>query len=41
MGSGNIYDVFVSYSRKDEAVAAELNGWMRARGLRTSSTAEN
>jgi hypothetical protein len=27
MGSGDAYDVFVSYARSDESDAAELNGW--------------
>lgn len=35
MGSADVYDVFVSYARSDEAVAAELNGWLSAQGLRT------
>ena len=35
MGSGAAYDVFLSYARSDGAVAAELNGWLRAQGLRT------
>ncbi len=35
MGSDGVYDVFVSYARSDEAAAAELNGWLRAQGLRT------
>jgi nucleotide-binding universal stress UspA family protein len=35
MGSGDVYDVFVSYAHSDEAAAAELNGWLRAQGLRT------
>jgi energy-coupling factor transporter ATP-binding protein EcfA2 len=35
MGAGDTYDVFVSYARSDEAVAAELNGWICAQGLRT------
>ena len=34
MGSGS-YDVFVSYSRSDEAAARELDGWLCAQGLRT------
>jgi hypothetical protein len=34
MGS-DVYDVFVSYARSDEAVAAELNRWLCAQGLRT------
>ena len=29
------YDVFLSYARSDGAAAAELNGWLRAQGLRT------
>ena len=32
---GGVYDVFVSYSRSDEAGAAELNGWLRDQGLST------
>src|SRR5208337_2640421 len=32
---GDVYDVFVSYSRSDEAGAAELNGWLRSQGLST------
>ena len=35
MGSGDAYDVFVSYARSDEAAAAELNGWLGDQGLRT------
>lgn len=35
MESDGVYDVFVGYSRSDEAAAAELNGWLRAQGLRT------
>jgi len=35
MGSGAAYDVFLSYARSDGAGAAELNGWLRAQGLRT------
>jgi tetratricopeptide (TPR) repeat protein len=35
MGSGDRYDVFVSYARSDEAAAAELNGWLNAEGLHT------
>ena len=35
MGGDAGYDVFVSYSRSDEAGAAELNGWLRAEGLST------
>ena len=35
MGTGDDYDVFISYSRSDEAVAVELNGWLTAQGLRT------
>src|SRR5580704_15928022 len=34
MGSGS-YDVFVSYSRSDEAAARELDGWLCAQGLCT------
>lgn len=29
------YDLFLSYARSDGAAAAELNGWLRAQGLRT------
>jgi hypothetical protein len=35
MGSGDAYDVFVSYARSDETAAAELNGWLCAQGLTT------
>jgi TIR domain len=35
MGRDGGFDVFLSYSRSDGAAAAELNGWLRARGLRT------
>ena len=35
MGSGDDYDVFVSYARSDGAAAAELNGWLSAQGLST------
>ena len=35
MGGDASYDVFVSYSRSDEAGAAELNGWLRSQGLST------
>jgi hypothetical protein len=35
MGLDAGFDVFLSYSRSDGAAAAELNGWLRARGLRT------
>src|SRR5262249_11518185 len=34
MGS-EVYDVFVSYSRSDEAGAAELNSWLCSQGLST------
>jgi hypothetical protein len=34
MGKG-AYDVFVSYSGRDGAGAAELNGWLRSQGLST------
>src|SRR5215468_966225 len=29
------FDVFLSYPRSDGEAAAELNGWLRAQGLRT------
>ena len=32
---GDVYDVFVSYSRSDEDGAAELNGWLCSQGLST------
>jgi hypothetical protein len=35
MGAGADYDVFVSYSRSDEAGAAELNAWLCSQGLST------
>ena len=35
MESGDLYDVFVSYSRSDEVDAAELNRWLRSQGLTT------
>ena len=35
MGPGETYDVFVSYARGDETLAAELNGWLRTQGLHT------
>jgi WD40 repeat protein len=35
MGRDAGFDVFLSYSRSDGAAATELNGWLRARGLRT------
>ena len=35
MGSGEAYDVFLSYARSDEAAAAELNSWLRDQGLST------
>ena len=35
MGSVSAYDVFLSYAHSDGAGAAELNGWLRAQGLRT------
>jgi hypothetical protein len=35
MGSGDAYDVFISYARSDEAAAADLNGWLSDQGLRT------
>jgi hypothetical protein len=35
MGSGDAYDVFVSYARSDEVVAGELNSWLRVEGFST------
>src|SRR5271170_366388 len=35
MGSGDAYDAFVSYARADGGAAADVNGWLRAQGLRT------
>src|ERR1700730_10679967 len=35
MGRDAGFDVFLSYARSDGAAAAELNGWLRTRGLRT------
>jgi ABC-type multidrug transport system fused ATPase/permease subunit len=35
MGGDASYDVFFSYSRSDEAGAADLNGWLRSQGLST------
>jgi energy-coupling factor transporter ATP-binding protein EcfA2 len=35
MGSGDAYDVFLSYAHSDGAAAAELNGWLIAQGLST------
>jgi hypothetical protein len=35
MASADAYDVFVSYARSDGAVAADLNSWLRAKGLST------
>jgi energy-coupling factor transporter ATP-binding protein EcfA2 len=35
MGGDDIYDVFVSYARNDEAGATELNRWLSDQGLRT------
>ena len=35
MGNAAAYDVFLSYNRSDGGAAAELNGWLRASGLRT------
>jgi len=35
MGSGDAYDVFLSYARRDAAAAAELSSWLSAQGLRT------
>jgi hypothetical protein len=34
-GSGDAYDVFLSYAHSDGAAAAELNGWLTAQGLPT------
>jgi energy-coupling factor transporter ATP-binding protein EcfA2 len=34
MGSVDVYDVFLSYSRSDGAGAADLNNWLRSKGLR-------
>ncbi len=35
MGSGDAYDVFLSYAHSDGAAAADLNGWLSAQGLST------
>src|SRR5262249_22056801 len=35
MGSGDSYDVFISYAHSDGDAARELNGWLRAQGLHT------
>ena len=35
MGRDVGFDVFLSYARSDGAVAAELNGWLRAQGFHT------
>jgi energy-coupling factor transporter ATP-binding protein EcfA2 len=35
MRADNGFDVFLSYAHRDEVEAAELNGWLRAQGLRT------
>src|SRR5208337_4322998 len=35
MASGDAYDVFISYARSDGDGAAELNGWLREKGLCT------
>ena len=35
MGSGDGYDVFISYAHSDGAAAAELNGWLTAQGFST------
>jgi hypothetical protein len=35
MASDDTCDVFISYARSDDAVAAELNGWLRAQGFST------
>jgi hypothetical protein len=29
------FDVFLSYARSDSVAAAELNNWLRVRGVRT------
>jgi hypothetical protein len=35
MGSGDAYDVFLSYAHSDGDAAADLNGWLSAQGLST------
>src|SRR5262245_42541715 len=35
MGRDAGFDVFLSYARSDQAAAAELNDWLRGKGLRT------
>ena len=35
MGSGDAYDVFISYAHSDGSAAGELNGWLRAQGCST------
>ena len=35
MGSGDGYDVLISYAHSDGAAATELNGWLTAQGLTT------
>jgi hypothetical protein len=35
MASGDAYDVFISYSRSDSNVAADLNGWLGDQGFST------
>jgi hypothetical protein len=35
VAAGDGSDVFISYARSDEAAAAELNGWLCARGFST------
>ena len=35
MGSGDAYDVFLSYAHSDGDAAADLNGWLTAQGLST------
>jgi hypothetical protein len=32
MADGGAYDTFISYTRSDSDAAAELNGWLAARG---------
>ena len=35
VAAGDGSDVFISYARRDEGAAAELNGWLCARGFST------
>src|SRR5271165_2093721 len=35
MASAGVYDVFISYARRDGDAAAELNGWLVSQGLST------